>query len=72
MFGRKTTIEVSVPAVTAIPTCLAPRTAATLCLYPIRWCRWIFSVTTTALSTNIPIARIKPVMERMFIEIPIK
>jgi hypothetical protein len=64
--GRKTTIVVSVEAVMAIPTSLVPIRAASLALFPSWTWRNMFSMTTMALSTSIPIPSASPPRVRRF------
>jgi hypothetical protein len=54
MSGRKTATVVSVEAVTAFPTSLAPSRAAALTSFPFSLCLAMFSRTTIELSRSIP------------------
>ncbi|GAX60751.1 K+-transporting ATPase, A chain [Candidatus Scalindua japonica] len=65
--GIKTHMVVAVAAMIATPTSLLPKTAASLKLRHLSClCLKMFSRTTTAGSTIIPIASINPVSEIMF------
>ena len=54
--GRKTTTVVSVEAITACPTSSAPNIEASRRPVPRDICEMMFSSTTTALSTTMPMA----------------
>ena len=54
--GRNTAIVVSVPPITEIPTSLVAKIAACLGFAPRSICEVMFSSTTMALSTTIPMA----------------
>ena len=59
--GKNTAMVVNVEAVMAIPTSVAPAFAASSLSSPnSSKCRKVFSITTTALSTSIPIPRARP------------
>ena len=58
--GKKTATVVNVEATIAPATSFVPLTAATNDFSPCWIRRWIFSKTTTALSTNIPTAKAIP------------
>ena len=73
MIGAKTMMVVAVPAMTAVPTSLTPlRVALKGLALSISRCLKILSVTTTALSTSMPIASIRPIIDNMFRESPAK
>ncbi|MPM73650.1 hypothetical protein SDC9_120632 [bioreactor metagenome] len=61
--GRKTTSVVAVEAAIAIPISEAPKIAACLSFDPFSICWVMFSNTTMALSTTIPIAITKAINE---------
>ena len=62
--GRNTTTQVAVPASVATPTSLTPASVAA-CGWSGSICRWrnTLSVTTTALSTSMPMASIMPIID---------
>ena len=62
--GRNTTTQVAVPASVATPTSLTPASVAA-CGLSGSICRWrnTLSVTTTALSTSMPMASIMPIID---------
>ena len=62
--GRNTTTQVAVPASVAAPTSLTPASVAA-CGLPGSSCRcrYTLSVTTTALSTSMPMASIMPIID---------
>ncbi len=62
--------EVSVPVMTAIDTSAAPRDVAVLGSSPCSWWRKMFSITTTALSTSMPMATMSPKSTSVFIDPP--
>ena len=66
MLGRKTMAVVSVPAVTASATASTPAMVARWGSFGKR-SRFVntLSVTTTALSTSIPMESIRPIIDRM-------
>ena len=65
--GRNTQTVVSVEAMIAPPTCLAPSMAASLAEAPSSFLmRYIFSITTIELSTSIPTPSASPDKEMMF------
>src|SRR6056297_312446 len=68
MLGRKTITVVRVPAVTAMATLFTPLMVASFGSLLSICVRCMLSVTTTALSTSIPMASISPIMERIFRE----
>ena len=68
--GRKTQIVVSVAAVTAPVTSLAPRAAACARELPRRRCRSMASSTTIELSTSMPTPRARPPRDMMLKETP--
>ena len=66
--GRKTTTQVAVPASVATPTSRTPASVAAAGLPGSSWrCRNTLSVTTTALSTSMPIASIMPIIDMTLI-----
>jgi len=69
--GTNTTIVVSVEALTAVPTSSAPNIAASRGAVPRSTLVEMFSSTTTALSTTIPIAIARLAIEMMLIVHPI-
>ena len=69
--GTKTTIVVSVDALIAVPTSSLPNIAASRGAIPASTFVVMFSSTTTALSTTIPIAIAKLASEMMLIVQPI-
>ena len=73
IIGANTTTVVAVPAIMARPTSFTPFIVALngFSLSSFR-CRNTLSVTTTALSTSIPTASIRPIIESMFNDIPAK
>ena len=73
MIGAKTMMVVAVPAITAVPTSRTPFSVASKGLaLSIARCLKILSVTTTALSTSMPMASISPIIDRIFSERPAK
>ena len=71
--GRNTTTQVAVPASVAMPTSRTPARVAAPGLAGSS-CRWrkTLSVTTTALSTSMPMASIMPIIDMTLIERPRK
>ena len=65
--GRNTTIVVSVEAAIASPISEAPNMAACFGMAPRSMCCVMFSSTTMALSTTIPIAITSATSEKMLI-----
>src|SRR6185436_2765152 len=70
MSGRNTITEVNVPVITAIETSAEPREVAVLGSSPSSWWRKMFSITTTALSTSMPMATMSPRSTSVFIDPP--
>ncbi len=70
--GKKTTMEVKVAVSTAMPTSLAPMDAASCALSPMSLRRAMDSITTTALSTSMPMPRVKPARETRLRVSPLK
>ena len=70
--GRKTTTDVMVARATASPTSRTPRTAASRGARPRPRCRAMLSMTTTALSTSIPMPRVSPVIVSTLKDPPLK
>ncbi len=64
--GRNTATVVSVDAVTAMPTSLAPSRAADSTFLPLSRCRAMFSRTTIELSRSMPIPRAIPPSDMIF------
>jgi hypothetical protein len=73
MIGANTMTVVAVPAITAVPTSRTPFSVALKGFsLSIARCLKMLSVTTTALSTSMPMASIRPIIDRMFRESPAK
>ena len=72
MRGRKTTTVVSVASVTARAIWYVPTAAASSGLVPSLRRRTMFSITTTELSTSIPMPSVTPSMVRTLNEPPVK
>ena len=70
--GKNTQTVVRVEAITAPATCLLPCTAARGASTPRLRSRYIFSITTIELSTNIPIPSAIPDRDIIFSEMPEK
>ena len=70
--GRNTQTVVIVDAVIAPATCLAPFTEALMAEYPRLLSLYMFSITTTELSTSIPTPTASPESEIIFIVTPLK
>ncbi len=68
--GTNTETRVAVVARTAKNTCRVPSTAAARGLAPRARCRWMFSTTTIASSTIMPVASTRASSVRMLIEKP--
>src|SRR5690606_23836283 len=66
IFGINTMMDVIDPATTARPTSRTPAIDASTGDFPSNRYLCILSVTTTALSTSIPTANIKPIIDIMF------
>ena len=66
--GKNTAIVVRVEAVTAFETSPAPFLAASFSPSPSSCLRNMFSITTTALSTNIPMPNARPPRDIIFME----
>ena len=72
IIGKNTQIVVSVDATIGAATCFAPCTAARGADKPLFLKRYIFSMTTIELSTNIPIPRQSPARDITFNVMPVK
>jgi hypothetical protein len=72
IIGRNTTTVVNVESSTASPTSPAPSAAASRIPRPSARRRVMFSATTIALSTNMPIASVMPVIARTLNVPPVK
>ena len=70
--GINTQIVVSVEAAIAPPTCLAPDTADLTVDSPSARRRYVFSITTTELSTSMPTDIERPESDMMLTETPVK
>ena len=70
--GRNTHIVVIVDAIIGPSTCFVPCTAALGAESPLFLSLYIFSITTTELSTSIPIPRHRPASDITFMFIPVK
>lgn len=68
--GTKMMTEVRVEASTAVRTSRVPLRAAWIGSFPFSCCWEMDSMTTTALSTSIPVESIKPIIDSTFKVLP--